>query len=152
MPSLADNRKALYDYSLGEELEVGIVLSGQETKSTKMGGMRLRGAYAVVRDGALWLIGAYITRYKPAGPLEDYDPQRTRKLLAHRREVQKIVGRLAGERLTLIPIKAYTRSGKIKIALSLARAKRAFEKRDAIRERDVSREIARTVGRRTRST
>jgi SsrA-binding protein len=147
MPSLADNRKALYDYSLGEELEVGIVLSGQETKSTKMGGMRLRGAYAVVRDGALWLIGAYITRYKPAGPLEDYDPQRTRKLLAHRREVQKIVGRLAGERLTLIPIKAYTRSGKIKIALSLARAKRAFEKRDVIRERDVSREIARTIRR-----
>lgn len=147
MPSLADNRKALYDYSLGEELEVGIVLSGQETKSAKMGGMRLRGSYAVIRDGALWLIGSYITRYKPAGPLPDYDPERTRKLLAHRREVQKIMGRIAGERLTLIPIKAYTRSGKIKIALSLARAKRAFEKRDAIRERDVSREIARTIRR-----
>ncbi len=145
MPELAENRRALHDYELLDELEVGIVLSGQEVKSAKTGGLKLRGSYAVVRDGALWLIGAYLAPYKPAGPLSGYEPDRTRKLLAHRREVAKIAGRLLTEKLTLVPKKAYTRSGRIKIAISLARSKRAFEKREAIKKRETDREISRAL-------
>ena len=147
MPQLAENKKALHDYTIGDELEVGVALSGQETKSAKRGGMRLRASYAVISRGSLWLIGAHITPYPPAGRLPDYDPERTRKLLAHRHEITKMLGRIAGERLTLVPIRAYTRSGRIKILLALAAAKRGFEKREAIRRRESAREIARSVHR-----
>lgn len=145
--TIAENKKAFHDYELLEELEVGIVLTGQEVKSAKRGGMRLRGSYAVAREGALWLVGGFIAPYKPAGPLPDYDPTRTRKLLANRREILRILGRLQGERLTLIPVKAYTRAGRIKLTISLARAKRAFEKREAIRRRETEREISRAMRR-----
>lgn len=145
MPTLADNRRALHDYELLEKIEVGIVLSGQEVKSVRAGGMRLRGSYARVKDGALWLVGAYVAAYKPAGPLPGYDPQRTRKLLAHKKEVLRVMGRLEGERLTIVPVSAYTAHGRIKIGLSLARSKRAFEKRAAIRKREASREASRAM-------
>ena len=147
---IAENRKALHDYELLDELEVGIVLTGQEVKSAKQGGLRLRGSYVTIRKGALWLIGAAIDPYKAAGPLPHYDQQRTRKLLAHEREVLKLLQRLQGERLTLVPKKAYTRSGRIKIAISLARTKRAFEKRETIRRREVERDVSRALRGRSR--
>jgi len=145
---LAENRKALHDYELLDEIEVGLVLSGQEAKSAKHGGLRLRGSYGTVRNGSLWLIGAFIAPYKPAGPLPGYDPERSRKLLAHRSQIEKILGRQHGERLTLVPKKAYTVRGRVKIALSLARNKRAFEKRETIRRRETAREVSRALKRR----
>ncbi|TAL19903.1 SsrA-binding protein SmpB [Patescibacteria group bacterium] len=145
MKIIADNRRARLDYEFLDELEVGIVLLGQEVKSAKGGGLRLRGSYARLHDGALWLVGAYIAPYPPAGPLAGYDPQRSRKLLAHSREVLRIMGRMKTERLTLVPKEAYTRGGRIKLALALARSKRAFEKRAAIRKRELQREIGRSV-------
>ncbi len=148
MDAIAENRKALHDYELLDTIEVGVVLHGHEVKSAKRGGMRLRGAYGRVAGGALWLVGAYIARYKPAGPLPAYDPQRTRKLLTHRRETLRIGNRMQTERLTLVPVRAYTRDGRIKIEIALARAKRAFEKRAAIRARETAREISRALKRR----
>lgn len=145
MPVLADNRKALHDYELLEEMEVGIVLTGQEVKSIKNGGLRLRGSYGNIHNGSLWLVGAYIAPYKHAGTLPEYDPQKTRQLLAHKREIQKIVGRLEGERLTIVPKTAYTHNGRIKISLWLARGKRDYEKRAAIRSRETKREISRAL-------
>jgi SsrA-binding protein len=145
MKLIAENRKALHDYALLDELEVGIVLSGQEVKSARQGGMKLRGAYVVVRQGALWLIGSHISPYKPAGPQPDYDPERTRKLLAHKKQIVKLLGRVMGERLTLVPTRAYTSGGRIKLTVSLARSKRAFEKREKLRKRDVDREISRAL-------
>ena len=106
MPTLSENKKAHHDYEFLDDLEVGIVLSGQEVKSTRNKGMKLQGSYGIIRDGALWLVGCFIAAYKQAGPLPDYDPSKTRKLLAHKKEIQKIVGRLQGERLTLVPKKA----------------------------------------------
>jgi len=148
MDILTENKKARHDYEFLEDFEAGIVLTGQETKSAKMGGMRLRGAYAIVRDNALWIIGMHIAPYKSAGPLPGYDPERTRKLLIHKRELLRILGRLEGEKLTLVPKMAYTRAGRIKVAVCLARSKRAFEKREAIRKRQTVREISRELKRR----
>lgn len=145
MSTLADNRKALHDYDLIEEMEVGIVLTGQEVKSVKNNGLRLRGSYASIHKGSLWLVGAYIAPYKHAGKIPDYDPQHTRRLLAHKREIQKILGRLDGERLTIVPKTAYTHNGRIKISLWLARGKRDFEKRATIRARETKREISRAL-------
>lgn len=148
MQAIAENKKARFDYEFLDEIEAGIVLSGQEVKSAKMGGMRLRGSYAIVRDNALWLIGAHIAPWKSAGPLPGYDPERTRKLLVHKKELLRIMGRLEGEKLTLVPKMAYTRAGRIKIAVCLARSKRAFEKRETIRRRQSEREISRELKRR----
>jgi SsrA-binding protein len=148
MQIIAENRKARYDYEFLDEIEAGVVLTGQEVKSAKRGGLRLRGAYAIAREGALWLVGAHIVPWKTAGALSGYDPERTRKLLVHKKEVQKILGRQSGEKLTLVPKNAYTRAGRIKIAVVIARSKRAFEKREAIRRRESERETSRELKRR----
>lgn len=141
---LADNRRARRDYEFLQEYEAGIVLTGPETKSAKTGGLRLSGAFVVVRGGEAWLIGAHLARYKPgSGMLQD--PDRSRKVLLHKKELQEIAGKTDKTGLTLVPVSAYSKGGRVKLRLALARGKREFEKRDMLRKKVVERETRRAL-------
>ncbi len=137
---LASNDKARYDYELLEKLEAGLVLSGQEVKSAKTGHMKLKGAHVAFTRGEAMLLGAHIARYPKAGPLPDYDPERSRKLLLHKKELDRLRGKREEEGLTIIPIRAYMKGGRIKIELAVARGKKQYEKRETIKKRDLDRE------------
>ncbi len=141
---LADNRRARRDYEFLQEYEAGIVLTGPETKSAKTGGLRLSGAFVVVRVGEAWLIGAHLARYKPGAGV-DQDPDRSRKVLLHKKELQEIAGKTDKTGLTLVPVSAYSKGGRVKLRLALARGKREFEKRDALRKKVVERETRRAI-------
>lgn len=142
MPPLAQNRKARHDYTFLKEYEVGIVLTGPETKSAKTGGMRLSGSYVFIRRGEAWLIGSHIARYKPAGHVEQ-EPDRSRKLLLHKRELHELSGKTEDSGLTIVPVEAYSKAGRVKLRLALAQGNRQFEKRDKIRKRDLDRDVRR---------
>lgn len=139
-PILATNDRARYDYELLEALEAGLALTGQETKSAKTGHMKLKGAHVAFHHGEAFLIGAHIARYPKAGPLPDYDPERSRKLLLHRKELDRLRGKREEEGLTIVPIRAYMKGGRIKIEVAVARGRKQYEKREAIKKRDVERE------------
>lgn len=143
MPTLAVNKKARHDYEILETVEAGLALLGHEVKSVRDGGMSLQGAYVSLRGGAVWLIGAHIPKYKPAGPLEGHDPDRTRQLLLHKREIGRLMGKLQQKGLTLVPISVYTCGSKIKVEVGLARGKKQFEKREQIKKRDLDRDVRR---------
>jgi SsrA-binding protein len=145
MPELAYNKKAKFDYQILEPFEAGLMLTGQEVKSVRAGRMSLLGAYVTIARGAAWLINANIQKYPQAGPQPEYDPDRTRKLLLHRREIQKLAGKLEQKGLTLVPISVYTKGSKIKLEFGLARGKKQFEKKETIKRRDVDREIRRSL-------
>ena len=142
---LADNRRARRDYEFVQEYEAGIVLTGPETKSAKTGGLRLSGAFVVVRGGEAWLIGAHVARFKPAGPSIAQDPDRSRKILLHKKELQEIAGKTDKTGLTLVPVSAYSKGGRVKLRLALARGKQQFEKRDALRKKAVDRDTRRAL-------
>lgn len=141
---LADNRRARRDYEFVQEYEAGIVLTGPETKSVKTGGLRLSGAFVVVRNGEAWLIGANLARYKPGAGMPQ-DPDRSKKVLLHKKELQEISGKTDKTGLTLVPVSAYSKGGRVKLRLALARGKREFEKRDALRKKVVDRETRRAL-------
>jgi SsrA-binding protein len=141
MPTLATHRKARYDYEVLETLEAGLVLTGQEVKSVRAGQMVLAGAFVHLRANGPWLVGANIPPYAAAGPLPHYDASASRRLLINRAEIRKIQGKMERERLTLIPLCAYTRGRRIKVEIGLCRGKRTHDKRAAIRDREVAREL-----------
>lgn len=141
MPTLATNKKAAHDYEFLEKFEGGLKLTGPEVKSVKAGHIQLQGAFLHVRGGELWLKGATVSKYAPAGPQPDYDPARDRKVLVHRRELSRLVGKTQEKGLTLVPISVYTHTTLVKLGFALARGKKQFEKREAIKKRDVEREI-----------
>lgn len=138
---LASNRQAKRDYEILDTLEVGLKLTGQEVKSVRAGQMKLQGSYATIARGELWLVGAHIPKYKPAGPLPDYDPGRSRKLLVHRRELKHLIGKIQERGLTLLPLRVYTRHAKLKVELGLGRGRKQYEKREVIKKRDLDREV-----------
>jgi SsrA-binding protein len=139
---VASNRYAAYRYQLLERLECGIALQGTEVKALRESGAQLKDGYAAVRDGELWLQGVHIPPYGPAAR-ENHDPERTRKLLVHRRELERIAG-LASERgLTLVPTRIYFSGAHAKVEIALARGKDLYDKRQTLRERDSRREIER---------
>lgn len=140
----ATNRRALHEYHILETIEVGIALSGTEVKSVRAGRVNLREAYARVERGELWLYNAHISRYEP-GSRYNLDPTRPRKLLAHTREIGYLAGRQAEPGVTLIPLRMYDRNGRIKVELAVAKGKRMYDKREAVKEREAKREIARAV-------
>ena len=142
MPTLARNKRARYDYDILETWDAGIVLTGQEVKSAKNGQINLNAAFVQARNGEVWLKNAHIAPYTHAGHLENYDPTQNRKLLLQKKEIRKIEKKLDTERLTIVPISAYTKAGKIKIEIGLGRGKRQHEKRDAIKKRDIERDLA----------
>lgn len=138
--NLAVNKKAGFDYELLERLEAGMILKGYEVKSVRAGGAKLSGAYVLLRGDKLWLIGAHIGRFKPAGAIS-YDPERARELLLRKKEIKYLQGKFAEKRLTFIPLRMYTKSGKIKLEFAIARHKKKYEKREQIKKRDVARTI-----------
>ena len=138
---LATNDRARYDFELLDKLEAGLVLTGQETKSAKTGHMKLKGAHVAFTRGEAVLLGAHIARYPKAGPLPDYDPERSRKLLLHKRELERLRGKREEDGLTIIPLRAYMKAGRIKIEIAIARGKKQFEKRESIKKRDLDRQV-----------
>src|SRR5579875_2423100 len=143
---VATNRQAAYRYNLVERFECGIVLTGTEVKALREGKAQLKDAYATVRDGEVWLIGVYIPPYGPAAR-ENHDPERPRKLLLHRSEIERLVGRTQERGLTLVPTRIYFSGprSRAKVELALARGKDLYDKRQAIKKRDTMREVQREL-------
>jgi SsrA-binding protein len=143
---VATNRQASFRFNLLERFEAGIVLTGTEVKSLRESGAQLKDAYAVLRDGEVWLIGMYIPPYGPASR-ENHDPERPRKLLLHRSEIDRLTGRTQERGLTLIPTRVYfSDSGsRAKVEIALARGKDLYDKRETIRKRETAREMQREL-------
>ncbi|HLY49269.1 MAG TPA: SsrA-binding protein SmpB [Solirubrobacteraceae bacterium] len=143
---IATNRQAAFRFNLIERFEAGIVLTGTEVKSVREGGVQLKDSYAVVRDGEIWLLGMYIAPYGPAAR-DNHDPERPRKLLLHRNEIERLVGRINERGLTLVPTRVYFSGGgsRAKVEIALARGKDAYDKRETIRKRETAREIQREL-------
>ena len=139
---IAENRRARHDYQLLERVEAGLVLTGTEVKSLRDGRAELRRAYGDVRDGEIWLVGAHISPYEQ-GSLGQHDPDRDRKLLLHRREVDSLASKVSERGLTLVPTKLYFRNGRAKVELALARGKELRDKRRDLAKREASREMER---------
>ena len=138
------NRQAYHDYFVESTIEAGISLVGTEIKSIRDGKVNLRGAYAIARNGELWLENTHIAVYEH-GNRYNHEPLRNRKLLLHRREIEQLQAKVATKGLTLIPLKLYLKGGKAKIELCLCRGKKLYDKREAIAERDVKREMERVI-------
>ena len=138
------NRQAYHDYFVERTIEAGIALVGTEIKSIRDGKVNLRGSYAIARNGELWLENAHIAVYEH-GNRYNHEPMRNRKLLLHRREIEQLQAKVATKGLTLIPLKLYLKGGKAKVELGLCRGKKLYDKREAIAERDVKREMERVI-------
>jgi SsrA-binding protein len=145
--TVASNRRALHDYQFLERLEAGIALSGSEVKSLRGGRASLNEAFARVRGGEVWLENMHVPPYEQ-GEKRGYDPIRPRKLLLHRKEIDRLAGRQKEQGLALVPLRVYFSHGLAKVELGLGRGKREHEKRQAIAKRESEREIARASGRR----
>ena len=139
---VASNRYAAHRYQLLERLECGIVLEGTEVKALRASGAQLKDGYAAVRDGELWLYSVHIPPYAPASR-ENHEPERPRKLLVHRRELERIAGRASERGLTIVPTRIYFSGPHAKVEIALARGKDIYDKRQVLRERDTRREVER---------
>jgi SsrA-binding protein len=147
-PDVATNRAARFSYEIVETFEAGIVLTGTEVKSLRDGKARLQDSYAAIEEGEVVLRGSYIPPYPPAR--DNHDPERPRKLLMHRWEIERLIGRMQRKGLTLIPTRIYFKGKRAKVELALARGKQQRDKRRQIRDRDVARDIEREVKHRNR--
>lgn len=141
---IATNRKAYHDYEVVESLEAGMVLTGTEIKSIRDGRVNLRDGFAVIREGEVWLLNVHIAPYHH-GNRENHDPLRERKLLLHRREINRLVGKVHERGWTLVPLRLYLRRNRAKVELGLVRGKRQYDKRQAIAERDAERDLRRAM-------
>ena len=146
---LATNRRASHKYELIERFEAGIELRGSEVKSLRDGKAQIGDAYAVIEDGEAWLRKAHIPPYEPAA-MENHDPERPRKLLLHRHQIERWIGRMQRKKLTLVPTRVYFKGSRAKVELALARGKEQRDRRREIRDRDVQREVEREVRHRLR--
>jgi SsrA-binding protein len=141
---ITENRRARHDYHLLERVEAGIQLTGTEVKALREGGAQLGQAYAEIRDGEAWLVGASIAEYAQ-GNLQNHRPERARKLLLHRREIDSLEGMVREKGLTLVPTRLYFKDGRVKIELAVARGKERIDKRRDLAERDARRQIEREL-------
>ncbi len=146
---IAENRKALHDYHVLETFEAGVQLLGTEVKGIREGKANLRDSYARVEKGEVWLYNVHINPYSHRGYV-DHDPKRRRKLLLHKMEIRKLVGKTTEKGLTLVPLRMYFLRGRVKVALSLVRGKQLHDKRETIRKREVDRETRAAVKERSR--
>lgn len=144
-PTLARNRAATHEYHLLDRWEAGIVLSGTEVKSVRAGQVNLKDAYAKIREGEIFLHNAHVSPYVQ-GNRENPDPLRVRKLLLHAREIRKIDRLTAPGGVTLVPLRMYLKNGRVKVELALAKGKKTHDKRDALRSKDLDRELERDRG------
>jgi SsrA-binding protein len=144
---VASNRQASFRYEFLDKLECGIVLQGTEVKSLRDGAVQLKDGYASLRDGELWLHNVHIAPYAPASR-ENHEPERPRKLLAHRRELERLAGRVAERGLTLVPTRMYFSGPRAKVEIAVARGRDRYDKRQAIKERDTRRDMQRALAER----
>ncbi len=140
MSSIIKNRQARFNYEILDTYEAGISLTGSEVKSLRAGNVQLTDAYAIVKDGEAFLVGMHIAPYAFARG-GGHDPDRTRRLLLHRREIDRIGDRLGRERLTMVPLSLYFKNGKVKVELGIGKGKTKYDKRETIKKRDQKREI-----------
>jgi SsrA-binding protein len=141
---IAENRRARHEYELLERLEAGLVLTGTEVKSLREGRASLQRSYADIRDGELWLVGANIASYDK-GSIGQHDPERARKLLLHRRQIDSLIGKVQERGLTLVPTRLYFKDGRAKVELALARGKDVRDKRRDIARREAQRDMDRAL-------
>jgi SsrA-binding protein len=147
--NIAVNRRARHDYHIDETVEAGIVLTGSEVKALRAGKANLKDSYGRVDRSEAWLFNAHISPYAPASQF-GHEPTRTRKLLLHRGEIERLSGKIKERGLTLIPLRLYFKNGRAKVELGLARGKKQYDKRASIREREVQREMDRAIAVRRR--
>jgi SsrA-binding protein len=143
---IASNRKARHDYEILDVYEAGVALVGTEVKSLRLGRASLVDAFATVDDGEVWLRGLHIPEYV-MGTWTNHEPRRTRKLLMHKGEIIKLIGKTQEGGLSLVPLSMYFKDGKVKVELALARGKRAYDKRQTLAKRDAEREMSKVAGR-----
>ncbi len=141
---VATNRKAFHDYHIVETVEAGIVLTGTEIKSVRAGKVSLGDGYATVRDGEIWMISVHIAPYLH-GHRDNHEPRRERKLLLHRREIDRLVSKVNERGWTIVPLRMYLKRNKAKVELALVRGKRLYDKRTAIAQRDAERDLQRAM-------
>ena len=146
---VASNRKAFHDYSILDTYEAGMVLTGTEVKSLRAGRSSLVDAFGQERDGEIYLHGMHIPEYTQ-GTWTNHEPRRTRKLLLHRDEIQKILGKLRDDGITLVPLSVYFHNGYAKVELGVARGKKSYDKRQDLAARDAQKEINKALGRRAK--
>ena len=142
--TVATNRRARHEYEILETVEAGLVLRGTEVKSLRAGHVNFKDSYATMRNGEAWLVGCHVSPYSH-GTDANHEPERDRKLLLHRRELARLTGKIAERGFTLVPLRLYFKHGRAKIELGLARGKKLHDKRSALREREVRREMDRAA-------
>ncbi len=138
--TVAQNRRARFEFQILETTEAGIVLKGSEVKSVRQGKVDISDCFASVKDGEVWLHNMHVAAYQNAGPF-NHNPRRTRKLLLHKREIRKLIGKIRQKGLSLVPIRLYWKHGLAKVELAIAKGKRSFDKRETIKQRDQEREF-----------
>ncbi len=147
--TISRNRKAFHDYHIEETLEAGLVLQGSEIKSIRAGSVNLRDSYVAFRDGEAWMIGAHIAGYHEAS-YQDHEPRRDRKLLLHKREIQRLRAQVEQRGYTCVPTRLYLKNNRAKVEIGLAKGKHTYDKRRTLRDRDSDREVERAIKERLR--
>jgi SsrA-binding protein len=147
---ICQNKKARHNYFIEDSMEAGVVLKGSEVKSLREGKANLLDTYAMVEGGEVWMYNCHIDPYTPASQFNEH-PMRKRKLLLHKKQISKLIGKTKEKGISLIPLKLYFKEGRAKVDLALARAKKQFDKRATIKERDAKREIDKAMKTRTRN-
>jgi SsrA-binding protein len=143
---VADNRKARFNYEIGETFEAGIALTGSEVKSLRAGKATIAESYADAKNGEIWLINANIPEYKQAGPFNNHPPKRPRKLLLHQRQIDRLAGGVDREGMTIVPLKLYfNERGRAKLEIALAKGKKLHDKRETLKKRSWEREKGRLL-------
>lgn len=146
MKILAINKRAKFDYDLLETYEAGLALTGPEVKSAKAGSVQMKGSFLDVRGDQLWLKNMHISKYPPAASAQkEYDPERDRTVLVHKRELKRLIGKRKMEGMTLVPVCLYVKHNLVKLEFAVARGKKKYEKREAIKKRDVERHLRETM-------
>lgn len=143
--TVAENRKARHDYFIEESYEAGLVLKGSEIKSIRAGRLNLRGGYARIVDGEVWLYDVHISPYEQSGTYFNHEPTRPRRLLLHRREISRLLGQVERQGFTLVPLRIYFKGRRAKLELGLARGKKSYDKREDIAKREAKRDIERAL-------
>jgi SsrA-binding protein len=146
---IASNKKARHDYHIDDVYEAGLVLTGTEVKSLRAGRASLIDGYGLIKDGEVWLQGVHIPEYTE-GTWTNHEPRRPRKLLMHRKEIVRLIGKTRETGVTLVPLSLYFKDGRAKVEIALAHGKKSYDKRQALAERQAGRDIARALGRRSK--
>jgi len=145
MKVLAENKKAYFNYRILEKLEAGVSLIGQEVKSIKLRRINLAGSYVVLKNSEVFLVGANVPPYQPKNIPPDYNPERARKLLLKKSEIKYLIGKVKQKGLTLVPLRVYTKRGKIKLEFGIAKGLKKVDKRELIKKREIEKELKREL-------